>query len=148
MEVFSAAWAEACCRAVNQSAGYRAAAAGWRGDTVLVMAADPASGVDADRAVHLDLHDGACRGTRPASAEDLASAAYVLRADPATWKRMLAGEADAVSAVMTGRLKLVRGNLFALAKHAAAAREMVAAAGEVGGTFPGPPGPLKREPVR
>jgi hypothetical protein len=30
----------------------------------------------------------------------------------------------------------VRGNLFTLAKYAQAAKEMVAAAGEVGGTFP------------
>ncbi len=138
MEVFSPAWSEACCAAVNAREAYRAAAAGWEGATVLAMAADPAQGVEADRAVWLDLHDGACRGTRTATAADLAGAAYVLRADPAAWKRMLAGETDPVTAVMTGKLKLVRGNLFALAKYAAAAREMVAAAGEVGGTFPAP----------
>ena len=39
---------------------------------------------------------------------------------------------------MTGKLKLSRGNLFTLAKYAQAAREMVLAAGEVGGTFPPP----------
>jgi putative sterol carrier protein len=140
MEVFSAEWSEACCARMNAREGYRAAAAGWEGATVLVMGADPAEGVDADRAVWLDLHDGACRGTRPATPGDLAEAAYVLRADPATWRRMLAGDTDPVTAVMTGGLKLVRGSLFALAKHAAAAREMVAAAGEVGGTFPAPAG--------
>ena len=43
---------------------------------------------------------------------------------------------DPVSAVMQGKLKLSRGNLFTLAKYAPAAREMVLAAGEVGGTFP------------
>jgi hypothetical protein len=37
---------------------------------------------------------------------------------------------------MQGKLKLSRGNLFTLAKYAPAAREMVAAAGDVGGTFP------------
>jgi putative sterol carrier protein len=139
MEVFSAEWSEACCARMNAREGYRAAAAaGWEGATVLVMGADAALGVHADRAVWLDLHDGACRGTRPATARDLAEAAYVLRADPATWRSLLAGEVDPVSAVMTGRLKLVQGSLFALAKHAAAAREMVATAGEVGGTFPPP----------
>jgi putative sterol carrier protein len=140
MEAFSAAWSQACCERMNESAAYRAAAAGWEGATVLVMAADPARGVDADRAVWLDLHDGACRGTRPATDDDLASAAYVLRADPATWERLLSGEAEPVAAVMSGKLRLVRGNLFALAKYAAAAQEMVAAAGEVGGTFPAPGG--------
>lgn len=140
MEAFSEAWSRACCERMNASEAYRAAAAGWEGATVLVMGADPARGVEADRAVWLDLHDGACRGTRPASEEDLASAAYVLRADPATWERLLSGAAEPVAAVMSGKLKLVRGNLFALAKYASAAREMVAAAGAVGGTFPSPGG--------
>ena len=68
--------------------------------------------------------------------QDLETAAYLFRADPANWKRLLAGEMDPVSAVMQGKLKLSRGNLFTLAKYAPAAREMVVAAGEVGGTFP------------
>jgi putative sterol carrier protein len=140
MEIFGEAWSAACCRRMNEREAYRSAAAGWVGATVLVMSADPAAGVPEDRAVWLDLHDGACRGTRPATEDDLASAAYVLRADPATWSRLLSGEVDPVSAVMTGKLKLSRGNLFTLAKFAAAAREMVAAAGEAGGTFPVPPG--------
>lgn len=138
MEVFTTAWCEACCARLNERESYRAAAAGWQGATVLSMSADPDRGVPAERSVWLDLEDGACRGARVAGADDVERAAYVLHADPSTWQRLLAGELEPVAAVMSGKLKLTRGNLFALAKYAAAAREMLAAAGEVGGVFPTP----------
>jgi putative sterol carrier protein len=138
MEVFTEEWCTASCAALNARESYRQAAAGWtEGAVVLVMTADPAQGIDRERAVWIDMHQGACRGSRVASDADRASASYVLQADPAAWKRLLAGEMEPVSAMMTGKLRLTRGNLFALAKHAAAAREMVAAAGTVAGTFPG-----------
>lgn len=136
MEVFSEEWCAACCERLNQRESYRQAAEGWEGASVLLMSADPAQGIESDRGVWLDVHDGTCRGTRVATAEDLETAAYVFRATPADWKRLLAGQMDPVSAVMQGKLKLSRGNLFTLAKYAPAAREMVLAAGEVGGTFP------------
>lgn len=138
MEVFTEEWAVACCERLNAREAYRAAAASWEGTIVLAMTADPAHGVDADRAVFIDAHRGECRGAWPASAAEQESAAYVFRADPATWKRLLAAETDPVSAVMGGKLRLVRGSLMTLARYAGAAREMVAAAGEVGGTFPAP----------
>ena len=136
MEVFTEEWCVACCERLNQRESYRTAAAGWEGAAVLLMSADPAHGNHQDRAVWLDINNGSCRGTRVATAEDLETAPYLFRAGPAEWKRLLAGEVDPVAAVMTGKLKLSRGNLFTLARYAAAAREMVHAAGEVGGTFP------------
>jgi putative sterol carrier protein len=136
MEVFTDEWARACCRALNGSGVYRESAAAWEGAIVLAMSADAAQGVTADRAVYLDAHRGACRGARMASDDDVAAAPFVFRADPATWQRLLAGDLEPVSAVMQGKLRLVRGNLFTLAKYAQAAKDMVAAAGTVGGTFP------------
>ena len=139
MEVLSEVWARACCEALNRSEAYRASAAAWEGSIVLAMSADPSQGVAEDRAVYIDAHRGECRGAWPASDDELSTATYVLRADPATWKRLLAKETDPVSAVMQGKLRLVRGGLFALAKFAQAAKDMVAAAAEVGGTFPDAP---------
>jgi putative sterol carrier protein len=136
MEVFTEEWCVACCERLNQRESYRLAATGWEGDVVLLMSADPEHGIDGERAVWLDIHHGQCRGTRVATAQDLETSAYQFRADPANWKRLLAGDLDPVSAVMQGKLRLSRGNLFTLAKYAPAAREMVLAAGEVGGTFP------------
>lgn len=136
MEVFTGEWCVACREQMNRRESYRTAAAGWQGAVVLLMSADAAHGIEEDRAVWLDMRDGRCLGTRMATDEDLQTAAYVFRADPASWKRLLAGETDPVSAVMQGRLKLARGNLFTLARYAGAAREMVLAAGDVGGSFP------------
>jgi len=136
MEVFTEEWARACCQALNHSAAYRASAAAWEGSIVLAMAPDAAHGIAAERAVFIDAHHGACRGAHVASVDELSTATYVLSAGPATWKRLLAKEIEPVAAVMQGKLRLVRGGLFALAKFAQAARDMIAAAAEVGGTFP------------
>jgi putative sterol carrier protein len=137
MEVFTEEWCVACCDRLNRRESYRLAAAGWQGAAVLLMSADPVYGIDEDRAVWLDIHHGQCRGARVATEEDLDTAPYLFRADPGDWKRLLAGEIDPVPAVMKGRLRLSRGNLVTLARYAPAAREMLLAAGEVGGTFPG-----------
>jgi putative sterol carrier protein len=139
-EVFTEEWSAACCERLNASDAYRAEAASWEGAIVLVMTADAAHGIDAERAVWIDAHQGACRGSRVATEEDRAGAPFVFSADPAAWKRLLAGEIEPVAAVMQGKLRLLRGGLFTLAKYAGAAREMVAAAAEAGGTFPPAPG--------
>ena len=136
MEVFTDEWARACCEALNRSEAYRASAATWEGAIVLAMSADPAQGVESDRAIWIDAHQGACRGARMATDDEVATAPFVFRADPASWKRLLRGEMEPVAAVMQGKLRLVRGNLFTLAKYAQAAKEMVQAAATVGGTFP------------
>lgn len=136
MEVFTEEWGEACCAEMNRRESYRAAAAQWEDPVVLVMERDPALGVEEDRAFWLDLHHGRCRGTRRATEADLAQAGYVLRAGPAAWGHILAGELDPITAVMTGRLRLARGSLFSLARYTAAAREMVAAAAAVPADFP------------
>lgn len=138
MEVFTDDWARACCERLNASADYRDAAAAWEGSIVLTMSADPAAGAPEDRSVLIDAHRGECRGAHAASAEEAQSAAFAFRADVATWRRLLAGELEVVAAVMQGRLRLERGSLFVLARFAAAAREMVAAAASAGGAFPSP----------
>ena len=137
MEVFTEEWAAACCEALNRSDAYRASAASWEGAIVLAMSADAAEGVEADRAVFIDAHRGECRGARMVADAESSGATFVFRADPATWKRLLGNEIDPVSAVMQGKLRLVRGNLFSLARYAQAAKDMISAAGEVGGKFPG-----------
>jgi putative sterol carrier protein len=136
LEVFTGAWALACCRRIDAQEGFRAAGAGWADAVVLVMNADAARGVPEDRAIWLDLHRGTCRGTRAATPHDLDAAPFVLAAAPAAWEQILAGRLDPVTALMTGRMRLTRGGLLALAKHAGAARELVRAAGEVPAVFP------------
>jgi putative sterol carrier protein len=136
MEVFTEEWGRACCEEINRRPEYREAAAGWVGAVVLVMERDPALGVEEDRALWLDLHRGECRGTRPATPDDLEQAPYVMRAPPAAWRHILDGELDPIAAVMGGRLRLARGSLFSLARFTGAAREMVAAAAAVPADYP------------
>lgn len=135
-EVFTEEWCHACCQALNARPGYATAGAEWRSPVVLQMGADPALGIEGERAVFLDLFEGVCRGARVATAEEVGAAPFVLRAEAKAWRRMLGGETDPVSAVMRGELRVERGNLMVLMKHAAAAREMLAAAVDAGGVFP------------
>ena len=148
MEVFTKEWASACCEALNRGGAYAVAAAGWEeGASVLTMAADPAHGITEDRAVFVDAHRGHCNGARMATEADVEAASFVFRADAATWKRLLAGEVEPVAAVMAGKLKLTKGSLMTLAKYAKAATAMVAAAGEVGGSFPASSGTAAAAPA-
>lgn len=132
-EAFSAAWAEAWCRALNESEAWREAGAGWEGAVVLVMTG---AGGAPRRAVHLDLHRGRCRGARVASDGDVAAAAYVMEADAATWRGLLDGGTAPLMALMTSRLRLTRGSMTALLPLAGAARELVAAAVAMRSSFP------------
>ncbi len=136
MEVFTEEWAAACRERLNGRGIYAEAGATWEWPVVLVMTADASAGVPEKCAVYLDLHRGECRGTRLATAEDEARAPYVLSASPAGWREILLAGTDPVAALMRGQLKLVRGNLFQMSKQTAAAREMTAAAADVGGVFP------------
>jgi putative sterol carrier protein len=137
MEVFTEEWARACGDQINARERYRDVAATWEWPVVLVMTADETHGLSGDRAFVLDLFRGACRGTRPATAGDRGEAPYVMEAGPAAWREILAGRLDPVSALMQGKLRLARGSLFVLARYTEAAKEMVAAAAQVPGTFPG-----------
>lgn len=130
---FTAAWAAAWCRALNESAAYRSAGAKWEGDVVLVMHGE---GDAPERAVHLDLHHGECRGARLASPADIAGARYVMEAGPATWRELLSGRTAPLMALMSGRLRLTRGELAALVPFAGAASELVAAAVAMNSEFP------------
>jgi putative sterol carrier protein len=131
LELFSDAWARAWCAALNASEGYSAAARNWEGVVALVM-----NGGGTARAAVIDSAGGTCRLARAADAADLADAAYVFEAEPDVWREVFTGQLAPVMALMTGRLKLSRGSLAALMPHAAAARELLAAAGTVPVVFP------------
>jgi putative sterol carrier protein len=131
-QAFSAEWAAAWCAALNGSDAYRAAAATWEG--AVVLSAGP--GDAGAPAVYLDLWHGTCRAARAATPADRAGAAYVLEAEPGTWRALLADGASPVAALLSGRLRLSRGDLAALLPHAGAARELLRLADQVGTEFP------------
>jgi putative sterol carrier protein len=137
-EIFTEAWAQAWCRELNASAAYRAAAATWDSAVALVMLADPALGIAAPRAVHLDLYRGTCRSARPVRADDLADVRFVFEGAAATWRDLLSGRLSPLMALMGGKLRIARGDLTALLPYSGAARELIATAAAVHRQFPDP----------
>jgi len=83
------------------------------------------------RAVFVDLWHGECREARQALPGDLDRAPYVIRGDEDTWHAVLEGRAEPLQALMTGKLKLEKGSIGALAFHIRSARELVACASRV-----------------
>lgn len=129
---FSNEWAEAWGAALNGSAVYRDAAAKWEGSIAVV--ATSAEGRIA--AVFLDVWHGACRAARSATEADLADAAYILEADPSGWRAVLSGGLSPMMALLSGRVKLARGELARLLPFATAAKELVGLAAAVPTEFP------------
>lgn len=133
--VFSAAWAAEWARRLNASEAYRAAAATWEGAVVLQIALPEGQ---AGPAVFLDLWHGECRQAREASPADLEAARFVISGNEAAWRGVLSGQASPVMAVLTGKLRLVRGEVAALLPYANAARELLASAADFETAFPSP----------
>ncbi|MGE0556433.1 MAG: SCP2 sterol-binding domain-containing protein [Gemmatimonadales bacterium] len=134
MRAFTDEWARAWCATLNGSETYREVAANWEGSVALVVRES------ADQqplgAVFLDLWHGECRGAREALAADLDAAAFVLEARPAAWRAVLEGRQAPLMALMTGQVRLARGELSALVPHAGSARELLRLVGEVATEFP------------
>lgn len=135
-EIFSPEWATQWADKINHNSRYRAAAAKWEGAIALIMTADPEMGVPTPRAVVADLWHGDCRGASAVAADALAEVPYVIQAVPEVWKSVLGGRTDPIVGLMGGKLKLVKGGLFALLPYAKAAKELVASACEVDTAYP------------
>ncbi len=63
--------------------------------------------------------------------DDLDAAEYLFEARPEVWDELLSGRMAPVMALMTGKLRLMRGSLATLMPYVAAARELIATAGAV-----------------
>jgi putative sterol carrier protein len=93
-------------------------------------------GIPEERIVIADLWHGDCRGAKTAGAEELEDTPYLIKAEPAAWKSVLAGKTDPIVGLMGGKLKLAKGSLFALLPYAKAAKELVKSAIAVDTSYP------------
>jgi putative sterol carrier protein len=132
---FTPEWAAAFGAAVNASTEYRAAAGNWTWSVALALEPTAAFGYPDPVAVTLDLHRGECRGTAVTGA-DGGGADFVLRGSYETWKAIVRGALDPMTAVATGRLAVARGSLTTLMLHVGAARALVQVAQAVPTAFP------------
>jgi putative sterol carrier protein len=135
--LYSEEWAQAAAAVIASSDAYKQAARTWEGSMIFTVQADPSLGIAENRSVFFDLWHGECRGGRVASAEDIASATYIVSADAFTWRQVLEGKLEPIAGLMRGKLKLVRGNMAVLARYVQAAKELVHAATQVDTEFPG-----------
>ena len=135
-EIFTEAWAQLWNNSINANQDYKKAATKWEGAIALVMTADAAMGITKERVVIADLWHGDCRHAKTATTAELDDTPYLITADPAVWKSVLAGRTDPIVGLVGGKLKLARGSLFALLPYAKAAKELVRSAIDVDTTFP------------
>ena len=135
-EIFTDDWAALWNDSINGNQEYKKAAAKWEGAIAMLMTADPAMGIAEDRIVIADLWHGDCRGAKAADRGEIESTPYLITAEPAAWKSVLAGKTDPIVGLMGGKLKLAKGSLFALLPYAKAAKELVRSAIEVDTSFP------------
>lgn len=132
LAAFSQEWAQAWALALNESDEYKRAAATWEGAVGLLLDdGDPAF----RRAVVLDLWNGACRAAQVTDPDNLDAARFVFRGDRSAWRHILTEGGSPVMALMTGRLRLAKGELSALLPYAAAARELLGLAASVPTSF-------------
>jgi len=135
-ELFSDEWAAAWAAEINASDSYRVKASKWQGALVLVIEPDPDLGIEARRAVLVDLFRGQCRAARAATAEDLGEAPYVLSGPAAVWDQILYGQLEPAAAVTMGLLSLAKGSLRDLVPFIPAAHQLLLAAGRVDTALP------------
>ena len=135
-EIFTADWALLWNDSINANQNYKKAAEKWEGAIAMVMTPDPAMGIPEERIVIADLWHGDCRNAKAAAAADLEDTPYLIKAEPAAWKSVLAGKTDPIVGLMGGKLKLAKGSLFALLPYAKAAKELVRSAIDVDTSYP------------
>jgi putative sterol carrier protein len=135
-EIFTDDWARLWNDSINANEDYKKAATKWEGAIAMVMTPDPAMGIPEERIVIADLWHGDCRNAKAAGAVDLEDTPYLIRAEPAAWRSVLAGKTDPIVGLMGGKLKLAKGSLFALLPYAKAAKELVQSAIDVDTSFP------------
>ncbi len=123
VEFPSPAFAEALCRELNGSEGYRRSARGWRWPILFKV-----SDMQPPKGFILDLYEGECRGTRWVDDASREQADYVLSASRDTWLSVIRGDLHPMRAILEGRIRLERGSYATIARYTRAAMEIVAAA--------------------
>jgi putative sterol carrier protein len=135
-EIFTHEWAVGWAEKINQNPSYRKAATTWEGELALIMSADADMGIPEPRAVVADLWHGECRSAVARTTDALDQVPFMIEAPPEVWKSVLAGRTDPIVGLMSGKLKLAKGGLFALLPYARAAKELVVSASQVETAYP------------
>ena len=120
-------WLDEFVKRINDSAGYREAAADWEGDVCFVFEAEPDKGVPENLYGWLDLWHGECREGKLVSQEEGEKAKFVIRAPYSRWKEVVKRELDPIKGMMQGKLRLT-GDLPYIVRNVKASNELVSLA--------------------
>ena len=134
-EIFTQPWADLFREQVNRNADHRHAASTW--EHPVALAVEPSPAIPNGRWLLLDLWRGDCRSAKVVDQSGSAAAAFILSAPIEQWQRVFCDRADPILALMQGRVRLVKGRLFTLARNATAAKQLVLSATRVPTFFPG-----------
>ncbi|MFB6490835.1 MAG: Fis family transcriptional regulator [Thermoproteus sp. AZ2] len=128
-------WAEAFCRALNESPEYRSAGSKWEGDIVFLAVNIPQEVGAGERvAMKFLLRHGQCHGVEvyTGDAATQADAPYILESDYKTWLDVITGKLQPIPAMVLGKIKVKKGSFAVLAQYVSAAIAMIEAAQKVG----------------
>lgn len=133
-QALGASWAKELKKRLDASPTFAAAAAGWSGSVIFSMGPDASAGASR-RAVFLALEGGRCRTARPARETDWGTCDFILSASPETWRHILQGNGDPVTAILFGQIRFERGRWSDLVPYATAARELLRTAAGIDAVF-------------
>ncbi|MCE4625800.1 MAG: SCP2 sterol-binding domain-containing protein [Desulfurococcales archaeon] len=127
MKFPSKEWAEAYCRELNSSPGYRRSGKGWLWPILFVVKYPDGR----KQGFILKLENGECKGVEWYDDASKADAPYVLEATLDDWLDVISGKVNPLMAIMRRKLVLAKGNYSTLMRFPVAALEMVKAAQRV-----------------
>ncbi|MBI3737660.1 MAG: SCP2 sterol-binding domain-containing protein [Chloroflexi bacterium] len=125
----SAEWLNALHEKLNGDAHYNQIARNWEGD--LLFDIQPSGNLDKPVFLYLDLWHGKCRGVEyaPDPAKH-AKPTFILRSPYDNFTAILLGKLDAMTAMMTSKLK-VEGNLGYMLRNVPTVLDFVRCAREI-----------------
>jgi len=121
-------WIKRFKEEVNKNKEYEEAAKDWEGDFLFIITPD--EGLDREYVFYVDLWHGKCRDAYMVPSRDAKKADFIFEGPYSNWKKLIRGELDPITGVMTRKFKL-KGSLMKIMRYTKAASELVKTATRV-----------------
>ncbi|HDJ26348.1 MAG TPA: sterol carrier protein [Candidatus Bathyarchaeota archaeon] len=121
-------WIKRFKEELNKNKEYEEAAKDWEGDFLFIITPD--EGLDKEYVFYVDLWHGKCRDAYMVPSRDAKKADFVFEGPYSNWKKLIRGEIDPITGIMTRKFKL-RGSLMRIMRYTKAASELVKTASRV-----------------
>jgi putative sterol carrier protein len=125
-------WIKELCARLNASESYAQAAANWEGDQVFIILPDDSSS-ETSR-FYINLYHGKASDARQVHSAEEQKALFTTSAPFNTWRKVLEGRLDPISAIMSNKIKLA-GSLAQIQRMPKATVELVKVAASIDSDF-------------